>query len=676
MSLFSALSVAVSSVNALNSAVRVVSDNVANSSNDQYNRRIASFENLQYGGVLISDIARAANTGLLRDLFQQTTVASADKTRDKLFQQIEQLTGTINNQTPLVDNVERLRSAFKALEATPESTAAENDVLIAADTLVQEFTRLSNGLDLIENQVLRDIREVVEDANDTLVEIDRLNAQIVVEKSNGRPTSNLENLRDTQIQKISTFAQIRTFERDDGTLSVYTTSGLVLVDSNPETFSWDEATRVLTISGSNSTNLLTSGQLPDGQLAALSNFIRTDSTALSSPNIGDAALEKLRNQLDEFAFALADDSTARTSGTTFVRDNDDLTGSGVITAGNTLTFTVGGVNQGTVTVNAGDSIDDVVAAINAVNQVRARVDGHGHLQILSDGGPFTIGGTAAAEFGLTTNQVTADVDDTFSFAYKAERSAGNVALTSGTVMTSITGIAVGDSFSFNNTALGGAVTYTVGAGDTVQTMLDTINAQDGMYARIGDGNALEITSIAGGLALTNTNNTPLTALGFTVNGTAARIDGSALGTESADFFVSESGTTPIDVTRTNLALATALDNRSQSIKTGNRSEIVEALNGSNRNISGSGSTIANTTYTGLSNGILTGISQRAERATRQAEESETLRGGLYQALRDEVGVDIDEEMAKLTVLQNAYAATARVIDTINQMFQALEVAGR
>jgi len=269
MSLFSALSVAVSSVNALNSAVRVVSDNVANSSNDQYNRRIASFENLQYGGVLISDIARAANTGLLRDLFQQTTVASADKTRDKLFQQIEQLTGTINNQTPLVDNVERLRSAFKALEATPESTAAENDVLIAADTLVQEFTRLSNGLDLIENQVLRDIREVVEDANDTLVEIDRLNAQIVVEKSNGRPTSNLENLRDTQIQKISTFAQIRTFERDDGTLSVYTTSGLVLVDSNPETFSWDEATRVLTISGSNSTNLLTSGQLPDGQLAAL-----------------------------------------------------------------------------------------------------------------------------------------------------------------------------------------------------------------------------------------------------------------------------------------------------------------------------------------------------------------------------------------------------------------------
>jgi flagellar hook-associated protein 1 FlgK len=676
MSLFNALSTAVSSVNSLNSAVRVVSDNVANSTNENYNRRITRFENLQFGGVEVADITRAANEGLQRDLYQQTTIAAGDEIRDKLYIQMEQLIGTINGQTPLVDEVERLRSAFKALEATPESDAAQNDVVIAGLGLEKELTRLSDGLDLIENQVLADIPALVDTINDTLVEIDRLNASIAVEKSNRRPTASLENLRDAQIEELSKLTQIRTFNRDDGSIGVYTTTGLVLVDSNPETFTWNAATQVLTLSGSTATNLVTSGQLPDGQLAALTNFIRTDSTALASSTIGDAPLEKFRNQLDELAFSFADDSTARTSGSTFVKNNTDLTGSGTVTAGNTLTFTIGGTLLGTVTVNAGNGIDDVVTAINAVPQMRARVDGFGNLQVLSSGGAFTIGGTAATEFGLSTAEVAADGTDTLSYAYKAERSQGTLATTSTTVLSSITGIAVGDSFSFNNTALGGAVTYTVGAGDTVQTMLNTINAQEGMFARLGDGNVVEITSAGGSLALNNVTNTPLTALGFTINGTAASIDGTASATESNDLFVAESGTTPTSVTRTNFALATAIENNTLEVKTGNLNQSVAALNASARGFSGSGINIQNVDYTGLATKVLTELTQTGERATRNAEESETLRAGLFQSLRDETGVDVDEEMATLTVLQNSYAATARVIDAINQMFQALELAGR
>jgi flagellar hook-associated protein 1 FlgK len=35
------------------------------------------------------------------------------------------------------------------------------------------------------------------------------------------------------------------------------------------------------------------------------------------------------------------------------------------------------------------------------------------------------------------------------------------------------------------------------------------------------------------------------------------------------------------------------------------------------------------------------------------------------------GVNLDEEMANLVILQNAYAASARVIDVTSQMFEAL-----
>lgn len=677
MSLFSALSVAVTSVNTLNAATRVVSDNVANATNPNYNRRISQYANLQFGGVQLADIERAANSGLLRDLYQQISTASGDGIRDKLYQQLEQLVGTINGQTPLVDEFESLRTAFKALEASPESDAAQNDVLIAADGIVSEIERLSNGIDLIEDQILNDIEEVVTTLNESLQEVDRLNAQIVIARASGRPTSNLENLRDEQAAEVAKIAQIRTFERTDGTLSIYTTSGIALVDSEPETFTWNTATRVLTSSGSSSTNLVTSGQLPDGQLGSLLNFIRTDSAAITSSNLGTGSLEKFRNQLDELAFSLADDSTARTSGTTFVRGNADLTTSGIVSAGQTLTFTVGAVNQGTVTINAGDSIDDVLTAINAINQVRARVDGHGNLQILSDGGQFTIGGTAAAGFGLSTSQVSADSEVPLAYAYKMEHAAGTVPLTTGTTLSSINGVNVGDQITFNNASLGGAVTYTIGAGDTVQTLLDTINAQDGMYARLGAGNVLEITSDDGSLAINEAGvGTALTGLGFTVNGTNVSILGTATSAQSNNFFVAESGTTPLDISRTNFGLATALSNRSLAVKTGNRTEVVQSLNAGARAMSGSGISTSTRDYTGLSNAVTTGLTQLGNRATRQAEESFALRSSLEQSLRDEVGVDIDEEMANLAVLQNAYAATARVIDTINQMFQALELAGR
>lgn len=684
MSLFSALSVAVTSVNALNSAVRVVSDNVANATNEEYNKRTARFENLEFGGVLISDIQRSANEGLSRDLYEQITASAADEIRDGLFQQIESTFGTINGQTPLVDEIERLRTAFKAIEASPESDAAQNELLLTAEAIEQEFTRLSDGLDLIENQVLVDIESVVTTLNEALSEVDRLNASIVGTQAAGRPTANLENLREAEISKVAQYIEIRTFKRDDGSISVYTSNGAVLVDNEKETFTWNASNRTLTLSSSPSTDLIANNKLPDGELTALANFIRTDSAAISSSNIGDGALEKLRNQLDGLAFSLADDSTARTSGSVYVKGNTDLTGGGIVTAGNTLTFTIGSTTLGTVTVAAGNSIDDVVTAINGINQMRARVDANGRLQVMSDGGAFTIGGTAASQFGLSTTQVAADATDTLSYAYKQERSAGTVPLLTSTNLTSLNGVAANDTITFNNASMGGAVTATIVAGtpvnpgevQTVQELLDYVNANAGMYARLGDGNVLEFTSRSGSLSLAQGGATPLTGLGFTVNGANATVYGTTASTESSDFFVAETGTTPQDVSRTNFALATALDTRSSSVKVGNRTQIVAALNGTTRSFNGSTMTLTNTDYTGFSNRIVTDLAQRGLQATNNFEESVTLRNGISQSLRDEVGVNLDEELAQLTVLQNSYAATARVIDTINQMFQALEVAGR
>lgn len=53
------------------------------------------------------------------------------------------------------------------------------------------------------------------------------------------------------------------------------------------------------------------------------------------------------------------------------------------------------------------------------------------------------------------------------------------------------------------------------------------------------------------------------------------------------------------------------------------------------------------------------------------ENEDTLRGILQRQFSDESGVNIDEELSNLIVVQTAYAASARVITTADEMFQEL-----
>ena len=68
----------------------------------------------------------------------------------------------------------------------------------------------------------------------------------------------------------------------------------------------------------------------------------------------------------------------------------------------------------------------------------------------------------------------------------------------------------------------------------------------------------------------------------------------------------------------------------------------------------------------------------AERATATAakESAASMLSGLEQRFQDRSGVDVDAEMASMVTLQNAYAANARVMSTVQAMYDALFAAVR
>ena len=57
---------------------------------------------------------------------------------------------------------------------------------------------------------------------------------------------------------------------------------------------------------------------------------------------------------------------------------------------------------------------------------------------------------------------------------------------------------------------------------------------------------------------------------------------------------------------------------------------------------------------------------------RNAEAQQSLTESLERQFESERGVNLDEEMANLIVFEQAFSAAARIISTIQRMFEALE----
>lgn len=765
MGLLAALDAAVSGLNAINIATNTVAQNVANAQNPDYNALEAKFEDLINGGVIIGEVNRRFNLALRNDLFSETNTASDQRVRNELFTLMEQVLGTISGETPLTDAVEDFNSAWKAFEAAPESDAARTDLILTGQSIAAELERISTGLDTIAVQFGSDASKTVDELNERLLEINRLNSSIVRERASFRQTGDLENLRDAELLKVSEILDIRVLERDSGQVGVFTVDGLDLVDATASQFTLNLGAQTLLKSGQ-SENLI--DRLTTGRLKAQIDVVLTDADSLSSTTNAVAQIEKLRNQLDEFAFALVDVSTVSANSETFDAEraigtvnvaagttlaslglqvgdtfsisvgngaastftvsggdtvaevltflngvagvtaainndvlnietaqgdldlsntgneplvllgistvqagdvaNTDITTLGSVAAGDVITFNVGGSNQ-TVTVAAGETFTTLAAQIDALNNISARVDSHGQVQVLSEAGDLVITdttGTTASGISLidgSTETFVVRANETFSYAYKVQRSLGTEVIEGTADLTAITGIANGDSFDV--TIGGTTTTVTISTGDSAASLLTTLNDISGLRARFVNGN-LELSTVAGTLAIADNTNTPATTLGLTV------ISGTPQTGEATDFFEVKAGSTPADASRTNLRVNDTLVNGTEVPKQLIATGIVNALGGNVLGMRGSGVTFDNESYSGLAASILVEVTQQANVADRVFARSEALRISVEQSLRGEVGVNIDEELALLTQLQNSFAAAARVLSVIDEMLGTLE----
>lgn len=594
-SLFSALRTSFSALSAINTAIQVTGDNIANANNADYNRQIEVYQDVRGGGVKITDIKRLADEALRNDFLRSSTTTATDTALSGIYDQLEQLTGSGLGQTYLSNTIQEFGDAWKAYEASPENYAAEREVVRIGHNLQEEFKRLSIGIDSFETQIKQDLVDQVAEVNNLLTEVNRLNEYIVRDQSKGISTSEYQNNRDATLTELAKLVDFRSYGHDNGAITLYTPEGLSLVDMEASQFTWDLNTMSLTLKG-NDGNLLGSSYMPGGEIGTRINIIRTDVDATDNADYKYAPLQKFRNQLDELAYSFVDDSSTAAIGKVPSNTDDSLSVISGIAVGDTFTLqaitiddTTGAevlgieyiisITANTLT-NQPMTMDELVASINAQvtptgePQIRARVTAHGTLEI----------NTTEGKLVLTDTEGTALAD-----------------------MRMISG--------------------------TTQTFEE--------------------------------RNPPTFAKAYN---DAATADGF-----SDTFFEAKNGNV-LETSRLNFQINIDLFNAKSTVKDQAGNAVMSSLYSNNRSLSGSGSDFTRSNYLGLASGILSDLSGRASHATSSAQTSLSLSQGMERTLRNKVGVDIDEEMMRLTILENSYSAAATALNTIQKMFDALEAA--
>ncbi len=237
MGISSSLSNAISGLNAASRAADVVSSNVANALNENYARRELDLSARSLGGngagVKIDGISRMVDPVILSDRRAAQASQAGQTLRSDFLGEIEMAIGQPGESGSLADRIAGLEAALIEAAARPEAEQRLNNVLRAAKGVVDQIDAIADRIQGLRGAADASIGKDVTTVNDALQKVYKLNVDITKFDAAGRDTSALQDLRQTQVDRIASIVPLREAQRANGQIALFTTGGAILLDGLP-----------------------------------------------------------------------------------------------------------------------------------------------------------------------------------------------------------------------------------------------------------------------------------------------------------------------------------------------------------------------------------------------------------------------------------------------------------
>ncbi len=248
MSIGGTLSSALSGLTASAKAAELVSSNIANATTPGYARReiqlTARTVGTQGQGVLVVGVRRSVDLPLLGDRrLSQSTAGDAD-TRAVFLRRLEQTIGTPDQAFSLNGRVAALEAALTEAGSHPESEPRLSAVLGTAKALASQIGAASRDVQSARTVANAEIKNNVDQLNTALERLVKLNVQVRRGSGLGQDTAAFQDQRQQVVDQIAKILPIREVQQNDGSISLYTPSGAVLLDGIPAVFGFNGSTSV------------------------------------------------------------------------------------------------------------------------------------------------------------------------------------------------------------------------------------------------------------------------------------------------------------------------------------------------------------------------------------------------------------------------------------------------
>ena len=652
------ISIAVTGINAAQVGLMTTGNNITNASSDGYSRQRvvqASNPTVMTGaggigqGTHVVTVARMYDKALTTQVLNAQSRMSALETYSAQIAQIDNMLA--DAEAGLSPAMQDFFDAIQAVSAAPSSVSARQSMVSAAQTMTSVFQSVYSRLAEVQTGVDAQIKGTVNSINSYTQQIAEINKQILSTGSlNNQPDNQLLDKRDQLVAELNKLVKVGVSTNDDGTYNVFVGTGQQLVVRGDYTRlaagpSGADPTRIsVGLEGATGNVLeLPESLISGGQLGGLLSFRREAldtafnqlgmmATSVAQTFNAQHALgqDMLGNTSSSAAFVsdffsltqptvLADtrnSATASTVSATLTAPSSNgtnfytnLTGSDYRLSYDGATFTLERLSDNTTWSGA---------TIGAINTALA-TDPQGFTLSPAVGGTFAVGDSYLIQPTRTAARLFS-VNDTLA-ADPRLIAAATPARASATLTNTGSGKVQGVSV---------ATGYTMGAANLTLTYNSGTNSfvlPDGSSIPYSSGQAMSINNAISGW----------TGISMTVSGVPANGD---------------------TITLQRNINTTGAEDGSNALRLG-RLQIQNTM------LSGTA------TYQDNYASFVNDIGNKAYSATVSSEAQSVLLNQAVAAKEAVSGVNLDEEAAKLIQYQQAYQASAKILQTASTLFDTL-----
>ncbi len=678
MTLNLALFNALSALQTYSQALNVTAQNISNVNTEGYSRKIVHLRAVtvdgEVAGVEISSITRKVNDLMVQDLRGTTSLLGDARVRDEFYGRLQDLFGSLRSNSSTGANIAELAASLQALADTPESISQRSEVIDKAKNLVAQLKDIGDRIETFRLEVDRNIDEAIDDINAEITLVQQLNLKIAEALLLNLSVSELEDQRDISLNKIADQMGIKQFARATGELVIFTEAGRALVDGTARTLTHDAATSFnpqvtwaeggiqgITLGGGDITSEIKTGRIA-GLIA-----------------LRDTILPDLHSQFQELATALHDELNVLHNQGTGFPGVTTTTGTRTVASGDTPVWT--GNFRVTALDTAGkvvETTDFSLASYTTIGALVTAIDGMTNVTASITGGKVVIAATGSSRvaFNELTSAVTvADrtlgasdflgLNDLFSSGNEYDDYASSQR-TSKTTALGLTG-----TLTFKG--IFGTTTVAYTSGNTLDDVKTAINGNAtlttaGISASVvtdGSGFRLRITDAGGDNFFITDSSNLISTLNIKVRDTGIT------GTIAVNSAIVAD---PSRLSRGELSASGSLTVGNVGVTAGDKSIVQKIANKFNSDVSFTatgGLPASASTFSEFATEILALNATQARSSTNLMESRQVLFDTLKARVGAISGVNLDEEMAQLIILENAYAAAARLVSVVEELYALL-----